>query len=75
MEERLYEWGTHSLSHAVGIGGYFIGYKVAGVWISRVPLFSAEVKRLQLCPIYIFILRNTENITLSFKCLSNCEVI
>ena len=53
----------------------FVGNKVAGGWISRVALFSAEVKRLKRCPLYVSILRNTEMISLSFNSLSNCEVI
>jgi hypothetical protein len=63
MEGWLYEWGS------------FIEYKVAEIWISRVALFSAEAKRLKLWPIYVIILRNTETITIRFKCLSNCELI
>lgn len=71
----LYTSGTHRLSHTVGIGGSFIGHKLAGGWISWVAVFSAEAKRLKLCHVYVCILRNTENITLSFNSLSICEVI
>jgi hypothetical protein len=71
----IYLGNTYSLSHAVGIAGSFIGNKVTGVWISRVAVFSAEVKRLKLCPLYVSIPSNTEEITLSFNSLSNCEVI
>jgi hypothetical protein len=70
----LYTSGKHSFLQAVGIGVSFIGHKLARGWISRV-LFSAEAKRLKMCPLYVSILRNTENITLSFNSLSNCGVI
>ena len=46
---------------------------MTGVWICRLALFNAEAYRLKLCSLYVSILRNTVNITLSFKSLSNCE--